>query len=220
MLLEPRDLLECVAAMTPKQRACLCELLDPAVSNALENVVEAEIDTAMKRAICGPDGPQGPPFEDRDNSMTISGCQRVPAPGFVFRPPSPDVVAKLLYRQMTGKNLVMPATDENAVLVNVKRMLAEFPAEAIEPADDTVVMGPPGEAIHHARWANARARWQQLFGEDLPIPRSARSEAELGLLEGMVYDKGVKNLEPSRCICGCGYVIGCGKTTDLHHMED
>jgi hypothetical protein len=62
------------------------------------------------------------------------------------------------------------------------------------------------------RWDLARARWQRTFGES-PIPMIriplAASATALDTIEGMLYDKAVKNQDPECCPCGCGYVIGC-----------
>jgi hypothetical protein len=227
MSLEPRDLLACVERMTPIQRACLCELLDPVTPARRRRESAAVLQPKLDAAVYGPQGPQGPPFEGPENSIVLGGCQRVPPPGFVFRPPSPDVVAQLLYKQMTGKHLVIPAEMADmpqTVADSVKQMLTNFPAEDITPADDDTLVMPPTSTQpppHHARWMNARVRWAQLFGEaEIPMVRRPKAVLDdLDLIEGMLYDKGVKNLDPARCSCGCGYVAGCGAVADIHNIE-
>ena len=228
MFLHPTSLLECVEAMTAQQRARLCELLDPVTPNDSRQERAAAMQAQIEAAVFGPEGPQGPEFEDKTHFLTIVGVHRVPDPGFVFRPPSPDLAAKFLYRQLTGENLVVPPparTVPQILADNVKYMLASMPPEVIKPADDdTLVMAPKSAQLspHHTRWMNARDRWQQLFGEtEIPMVRRPQAIADdLDLIEGMLYDKGVKNQDPARCSCGCGYVAGCGSTKGIHNIED
>jgi hypothetical protein len=63
------------------------------------------------------------------------------------------------------------------------------------------------------RWKRALTRWEQLFGEaEIPMAPIADVGAALDQVEAMLYDKEQKGLDPTRCICGCGSVIGCRDT--------
>jgi hypothetical protein len=35
------------------------------------------------------------------------------------------------------------------------------------------------------------------------------AEAKLNLVEAMLDEKEQKGVDPERCLCGCGHVIGC-----------
>jgi hypothetical protein len=62
------------------------------------------------------------------------------------------------------------------------------------------------------RWLRATARWQRLFGDPgIPTHYAGGTADELDVIEGILYDKETRGIEPARCPCGCGYVISCGR---------
>ena len=198
MKIDCKDLLDCVERMTPNQRIRFCELLDP-----------VEMPEAAVIPECSPPvGMQGPEPGSREHNEMFSG-----APHGLFRPPSPDVVAQLLYGQMTGKKLEPVVALED----RLTRRRAT-PAECGTAGASALL----NDALHRTRWIQVMVRWRQLFAENqVPMNSSPESrEADLNLIEGILYDKGVKNLDPVRCACGCGYVIGCIENGPPYNIKE
>jgi hypothetical protein len=74
------------------------------------------------------------------------------------------------------------------------------------PAEDPVMI-----ATYVERWAKAHERWRLLFGgEKIPMNTMALpAAAELERVESMLHAKELLGVDPDRCPCGCGHVIGC-----------
>jgi hypothetical protein len=193
MTIKPEDLLACAEAMTSEQRARFCELIDP----AHPDVIEAEIDATLNPFL--ESGVQGPPKLDKYYDEVTGEYCRDLGPHHLFRPPSPELLARFLYKQMTHKELVVAAP------------------KGVQPDDDMManmktVVVTRQDIVDRDRWMKARERWEKLFGEaQIPIIRDLKNMGTtLDLVEAVLYDKEHKNQDPTRCSCGCGYVAGCG----------
>jgi hypothetical protein len=95
---------------------------------------------------------------------------------------------------------------------------------AIEARQDVEALGPNrgGDEFKHeecrddtldaeglmTRWRKARAQWCRLFNE-AEIPMALNAMGGIDDIEGMIYDKIHKGLDPKRCACGCNFVLGC-----------
>lgn len=205
MKIEPEDLLVCVECMTAAQKASFCELLDPAppsmgeqlVQNLTEMLDEFDAGKAAAGYPMAGAGVQGPPY-------VHPGQQRAQGP-------RKDLVGPALGPGMVGWILGNWRDDRDAC---AGAQAASRPPSAVDSPD------APDKL--QGRWDLARARWQRTFGED-PIPmvtiKLAASATALDTIEGMLYDKGVKNRDPERCGCGCGYVIGCAGYANFSNMK-
>lgn len=196
MTIDPEDLLSCVDRMTDEQRARFCELVDPVHSDDMEADVEeimAKVDSIMdpikadlRAAYEASVGLNDPETRERIRAQ----IDAIPSPR-VREPvpePVPDMVARLLYRQMTGTKLNIEAVQPDPAM------------------NDDIVQSLM------ARWARARAKWKRLFDEDT-IPMMADPagiKVDLEMIEELLYDKEIKGKDPARCSCGCGFIAGCG----------
>jgi hypothetical protein len=223
----PDLLLACVERMTEEQKLRLCELFDPVPEEAIEaefnfhDHIQKEL---WKRA----------PTDGRDPSMdwgefALVGAyppEPIPAemPIRMARPAveeiDPDVIADAFNEQY---RVEIPEKDKIVALrkygpepVHPKNIVQKMTVTGGEPGPvgtvsdferptDFACLGPEEQT----RWLKARDRWNQLFGEaQIPMVVDEPS-ISIGLIEGMIYDKQTKNLDPLRCTCGCGSVVGC-----------
>jgi hypothetical protein len=193
MALEPEELLACAERMTAEERARFCELVDPAHPDA----VEADIDAVLNPFL--ESGVQGPQAGTAGEFTLFNLGHHEPVLRGLFRSPSPELIAQFLYKQMTHKELVVAA-----------------PKGIVPDADITASMETAvvtrQDIVDRDRWMRARARWEKLFGEaQIPLIRNVKNiGANLDLVEGILYDKETKGVDPPRCPCGCGFVAGCG----------
>lgn len=199
MLLRPEGLLNCVRAMTPAQKAELCELLDPMVPG-----IQGPQDSYAGRERCfEPINPDLRPMVEMidvnelvDESANFGRC--------ISEDMMPDELAAVhgmsdlresIQRELNRR----PAGDAPSLSAS----------QFSRPADDDT-----GEntGVIPERWMRAQERWKRLFSGEIEIPAIRNPDsvrADLEKIEGMLYDKETKDINPARCPCGCQYVLGC-----------
>jgi hypothetical protein len=194
MFLKPESLLACVEAMSNEQRAQLRELL------------------------------YSEPDDDFDTDLDMMVIDRVLNNTNVQRPATGPMPGSREYAEMFGSKLlddIMPDISVRMVRPLVEAVGTEACEEGFPPPpDDTSMAQAMANRALYQRWLNARERWQMHFDEaEIPAIREAGDEIALNLVEGMIYDKEHKGIDPSRCTCGCGYVVGCGRGRNLAYQH-
>jgi hypothetical protein len=108
---------------------------------------------------------------------------------------------------------LMPVTRQPAKSTTLVEVPPEERARQAAEHDHNVA----ASKARQARWTRAEARWRAAFPGEEGIPMAVAA-ADLGValdialneIDGMLYDKEHKGVDPERCACGCGMVFGCG----------
>jgi hypothetical protein len=110
---------------------------------------------------------------------------------------------------------LMPVTRQPAKSTTLVEVSEEERARRAREHDHNVAEGN----ARQTRWTRAEARWRAAFPGEEGIPMAVAAvdlgvaiDVALNQIDAMLYDKEHKGIDPARCGCGCGMVIGCGGT--------